>query len=61
LQPAAVLQQAYATLGRAAVDVIAPGEVKSAAREADLRELPDAEVFALAAEVQALAVLIGRG
>jgi hypothetical protein len=57
----AVLNQAYEALGRAVVPVIAPAEAKIAAREADRRELPDAEVFALAAEVQALAVLLGSG
>jgi hypothetical protein len=61
LDPYAVLNSAYAALGRAALPTVAPENVKAAARRGDGRELPDAEVFALAAEVQALAALLGSG
>jgi len=61
LDPYATLAVAYEALGRAALPVIAHAGMKDAARKADTGELSDTEALALAAEVQALAALIGSG
>jgi hypothetical protein len=57
----ATLDGAYAALGRAAAEVVGSRDVKERARGADAGELDDTRTLALAAEVQALAALIGSG
>jgi hypothetical protein len=57
---AACLDRAYALLGRAVVPVVGTAAARERARRADKGELADAEALALAAEVEALARLLGR-
>jgi hypothetical protein len=59
LDPYAVLDRAYQALGRASAGIVGTAEVKEQAGKADGRELPDARVLALAADVWALAALLG--
>ena len=54
----ALLDRAYAALGRASAEVIGTAVIKEWARKADARELDEARALALAAEVQALAALL---
>lgn len=57
----AVLDRAYAALGRASAGIVGTAEIKAQGRRADARELDTAQALALAAEVQALAALITSG
>lgn len=59
MNAAACLERAYAMLGKAVVPVIGTGGMKERKRLADKGELADAEALALAAEVEALARLLG--
>jgi hypothetical protein len=59
LNAAASLDRAFAMLGKAVVPVIGTAAAKERAALADAGELADAEALALAAEVEALAGLLG--